>query len=202
MFQTLLLFAEDFGWEHLLWVFSGRRGVHCWVCDDSARKLDVAARSAVAEYLQLVTGGENKAKKVNLNSSKLHHSVRYSSTFPYLLKSFFLFLFITLNLLTVFLYEFRRAKHIIEQQFESMCVEGQDMLGTAERVAQVLALIPEEQLKLDVEREMSKHKTSGARWNAFVAVVQSWIKKVLNPVDFTLCLFLNILEKANDLFFV
>lgn len=159
------------------------------MCDDSARKLDVAARSAVAEYLQLVTGGENKAKKVNLNSNKLHHSIRYSPTFPYVPKSFLRLLLITFNLMTIFLYVFRRAKHVIEQHFESMCVEGQDMLGTAERVAKVLALIPEEPLKLEVEREMSKHKTSGARWNAFVAVVQSWIKKVLNPLDFTSWLF-------------
>ncbi|NXT27391.1 PRI1 primase, partial [Syrrhaptes paradoxus] len=45
---------EDLGVKHRLWVYSGRRGVHCWVCDDAVRKWSPSLRAAAVEYLTLV----------------------------------------------------------------------------------------------------------------------------------------------------
>ena len=57
---------EDFGFKHILWVYSGRRGVHAWVCDKRARDLDDGKRKAIAGYFELLKGGDNTLKKVNV----------------------------------------------------------------------------------------------------------------------------------------
>ena len=53
---------KDFGFNLLLWVFSGRRGIHCWVCDESARTMNNEMRTAVTEYNNMGVGNENSGK--------------------------------------------------------------------------------------------------------------------------------------------
>uniref|UniRef100_A0A8R1I1T6 DNA primase n=1 Tax=Caenorhabditis japonica TaxID=281687 RepID=A0A8R1I1T6_CAEJA len=64
---------EDmFDFKARMWVFSGRRGVHCWVGDKKARMLNNSARSAIATRLNLfkkngqveVTEGRQKLTRV------------------------------------------------------------------------------------------------------------------------------------------
>ncbi|GKY98667.1 hypothetical protein MPSEU_000823000 [Mayamaea pseudoterrestris] len=58
---------QDFAFKHVAWFYSGRRGVHAWVCDETARELTDDGRSAVAHYLQ-VDLATDKNKDVHLPS--------------------------------------------------------------------------------------------------------------------------------------
>lgn len=52
---------EDFGIENRIWVFSGRRGVHCWMSDSRVRFLKEQGRRAFIEYLDILNvKGKNK----------------------------------------------------------------------------------------------------------------------------------------------
>lgn len=67
---------EDFGFEHIMWVYSGRRGAHAWVCDKAARDMDDDKRRAIAGYMEVIRGGAQSGKKVNLKRPLHPHIVR------------------------------------------------------------------------------------------------------------------------------
>jgi DNA primase small subunit len=56
---------EDFGFEHIMWVYSGRRGVHAWISDKDARELDDEKRKALTGYFEVIKGGVQGGKRVN-----------------------------------------------------------------------------------------------------------------------------------------
>lgn len=76
---------DDFGFRHILWVYSGRRGAHAWVCDKRARHLDDSKRRAIASYFELLKGGDQGGKKVNVRRP-LHPHLERSRT---ILKDYF-----------------------------------------------------------------------------------------------------------------
>lgn len=72
---------QDFGFKHLLWVYSGRRGIHCWISDDEACSLSDEARKSLTGWLDVVKGSANQVKKVdagpiNAHGRTLHPSLR------------------------------------------------------------------------------------------------------------------------------
>ncbi|KAK5082163.1 p48 polypeptide of DNA primase [Lithohypha guttulata] len=68
---------EDFGFEHILWVYSGRRGVHAWISDKEARELDDDKRKALVGYFEVLRGGVQGGKRVNVRRP-LHPHIRRS----------------------------------------------------------------------------------------------------------------------------
>jgi DNA primase small subunit len=77
---------EDFAYKHILWIYSGRRGVHCWVCDPEARALTNDARGAIVDYLSVQSGSnENSDRKLKNTFESLHPSLQraYETLEPY-----------------------------------------------------------------------------------------------------------------------
>ncbi|KAL8654943.1 MAG: hypothetical protein Q9226_003237 [Calogaya cf. arnoldii] len=67
---------DDFGFQHIMWVYSGRRGAHAWISDKRARNMDDQRRRSIAGYLEVIKGGAQSGKKVNVKRPLHPHLAR------------------------------------------------------------------------------------------------------------------------------
>lgn len=69
---------EDFSFQYILPVFSGRRGIHLWVCDKRARQMTDDERSALVGYLTVVAPKTMKSSVIVdlANHRSIHPSIR------------------------------------------------------------------------------------------------------------------------------
>ncbi|KAF0984610.1 hypothetical protein FDP41_000509 [Naegleria fowleri] len=67
------LLVDVFGTKHLIWVYSGRRGIHCWASDELLKKLNNEGRSAISRFIHIYQNnsvvGEKQSKRVNLSGT-------------------------------------------------------------------------------------------------------------------------------------
>lgn len=69
---------DEFGYAHLMFVYSGRRGIHCWVLDQRARTLTHEQRAAIGQYLSVtLKGGEGVPARPELYSV-LHPTLKWA----------------------------------------------------------------------------------------------------------------------------
>jgi DNA primase small subunit len=134
---------KDFAFKHILWIYSGRRGVHCWVSDPEARELTNEARTAVVDYLSVKVGSSENS---DLRGAK--------STF-------------TLPLHPMI----KRSYNTLEPYFRN-CIcdnEGQGLLGTKNRYTTLLNTLPDDKIKKELHdfwgKESQKYLSGAQRWD-------------------------------------
>ncbi|XP_010262965.1 PREDICTED: DNA primase small subunit isoform X1 [Nelumbo nucifera] len=142
---------DDFGFNHILWVYSGRRGVHCWVCDGRARRLTNEQRAAIADYFRVYKGNDNSQKKVSLMGPVLH---------PFLARSY---------------------TEVLRAFFEEKILSGQKLFATAERFEKILETIPDESIASELRGKWMESRRSSIakedinviRWEQLKHLLQS-----------------------------
>jgi len=143
---------EDFGFKDILFVYSGRRGIHCWVCDERARMLTDQQRSAVAKYLTVVEGNEKSAQRMKL-TVPLHPSLRKALD---VLEPIF-------------------VNNIIQEH-------GQGLLCDPEHWTKILDMLPDvDGLRSAVEKSWTDYnqcKCASDRWDRLKSICQQFLKRI------------------------
>ncbi|GMN31607.1 hypothetical protein TIFTF001_003326 [Ficus carica] len=146
---------DDFGFNHILWVYSGRRGVHCWVCDGKARRLTNEQRAAIADYFRVYMGNENSHKKVSLTGPAFH---------PFLARAY---------------------TDVLRNFFEMKLLSSQNLFSTEERYEKILDMIHDESVTSELRGKWQENRRSTTskedinviRWEQLKSLLQSGKQK-------------------------
>ena len=125
-----------------LQVYSGRRGIHCWVADQRARRLSSNYRDGIANFINIFEGGQFKAKKIEIDGSRgIHPSVS-------------------------------RSVIIIDKYFDQLMVKNQDFLNTPNQIEMIINLCQNEILRNELKNYLLNPaiKTTAERWKMLTKI--------------------------------
>ena len=129
---------ECFGFKHLLWVFSGRRGIHCWVADKRARHLRNEARDAIISFMAVLRGGQGPlCERVQHLAEPLHPSLRWA------------------------------CDRVVRPFFVQQYLESQGLLADADSRAQLLQFIRADAPRAELAHELEGMDDTRAMWHKF-----------------------------------
>lgn len=148
---------QDFGFKHLIWIFSGRRGAHCWVSDQRARDLNEQTRRSIVEYLDLIGSTKHSKSGTKLNIKKPYH--------PHI----------------------ERSYNILKSDFAAIIFLEQDPWNTHttsdkvwESIDELLAFIPEKLLQDELRKTwQATPSTSAQKWKEIDTVAKHILKTKL-----------------------
>ncbi|CUA68839.1 DNA primase small subunit [Rhizoctonia solani] len=133
---------EDFGYKHLMWVYSGRRGIHLWISDKEAMELTDDERRTIVQYIEVVKGGKDQVKKVNIRLPASGNSGP-GSIHPALQKSL----------------------SILSDDFGDLILSDQDVFARPDAWQELLQLLPDKALVNDLQESWEGREVSSeAKW--------------------------------------
>ncbi|EIM90275.1 prim-pol domain-containing protein [Stereum hirsutum FP-91666 SS1] len=151
---------EHFGYQHLLWVYSGRRGIHLWVSDREAMELTDEQRRAVVGWMTVVAGGKEMAKKVNV---RINGGKGTEPSLPPAVKD---------------------ALGILVGRFTDLILADQDCFQERARWEELLKLIPDKSIvrSLQDKWDDDEDRTSEEKWDNLKREIQKYKKSERGPM--------------------
>lgn len=147
---------EDFGFKHLIWIFSGRRGAHCWISDKRARELDETSRRSIVEYLDIVGLAKHSKTGTKLTLKKPYH--------PHIERSF----------------------GILKNEFATIILKEQDPWNTYEggasysnegKINELLGFLPEKSLQDELRRQWAESASNSiSKWEDINVAAKKTLK--------------------------